>query len=709
MTATSPDTLSAPHRPHVPSRRPRRVPRRIAVVPAYNEQPTVYGVLAKLHAHPAVDEIVIVDDGSTDGTRAEIQRFIAERRAAESDGPVRIQLVAFDRNRGMSAAYYAAFQAIGERVRRGDLSPDDLILTVDADGQHDPALLDRLIRLTVEEDLDALVAERDLKGSGYTRYKRLGNWLMSAWATLWAGRRWHDVESGFRIFRVGPLLDALRYYRGWKYSETVEVAVILCRLGYRVRNDVRVPVPVFRSRTRLFDVAVDLLAMPAAWWRVWTGRHAPPGIGRRTAFFLPLAVFAALAAVLALVLSKRIFLGVDSINTYVHVWYLKDRLIDHHTFPVRAAPLDGGEAVTLPYGGVPWLVGALLFIVLGEWAVTLLFVVGLVALLWAAGVARPVMRDPWLLTLFVLNPFYIDAVFAFQFAFVWSAVFFFLYVAALDRRRWPWAGMLGWLAASTHPLMGLPPVALYLAWAVGRRRVTLPVAGVLAASVGLATAPFVYLMLLTPAVGENTFKTMALSVADVVVRRGTVLLAPFVLTPCAALLRRYWLPAAAVVVVGLAVNTAFANGFTGFAQGSYTGIVRTSRDLYAPFTASPAFASGARYRVLAPNDREDGLYYLVRAGAVLASELFTESMFKRSFTPEQYGCFLHAKRIDFVVVEQAYFDQYKTNERTRLQELVDRGLAREVFAGPDGRYTVYDVRAARDAAPVTAARAGDCF
>src|SRR5207247_2171817 len=134
----------------------------------------------------------------------------------------------------------------------------------DADGQHDPDLLDRLIAITVEEDLAALVAERDLKGSGYTRYKRIGNWVMSTWATLWAGQRWRDVESGFRIFKVGPLLDALQYYKGYKYSETVEVAVILSRLGYKVRNDVTIPVPVFRSRTRLYDVAVDLAVMPMA-------------------------------------------------------------------------------------------------------------------------------------------------------------------------------------------------------------------------------------------------------------------------------------------------------------------------------------------------------------------------------------------------------------------------------------------------------------
>ena len=685
---------------HVNAVRQTGGPRRIAVVPAYNEEPTVYRVLRELHAHPCVDEIVIVDDGSTDRTRAEIQRFIGE-------GHPEIQLVAFDHNRGMSAAYYEAFRAIGERVAAGELANDDLILTVDADGQHDPALLERLIQITRDEDLAVLVAERDLKGSGYTRYKRAGNWVMSTWATIWAGRRWNDVESGFRIFQVGPLLEALQYYKGYKYSETVEVAVILSRLGYKTRNDVKIPVPVFRSRTRLYDVAVDLAVMPMAWWRVWVARHIPAGIGRRTAAWLPLAAFLPLALILLMMLTKPVFLGSDSINNYVHVWYLKDQVVDHARLPVRAAPLDNGAAVTLPYGGVPWLAAALLFTLLGEWAVTLLFVVGMVGLLWTAGVARRVMRDPWMLFIFVINPFYIDAIFSFQFSFVWSANFFFLFAAALDRNRWRWAAVLGWLAISTHPIMGLPPVALYLAWALWRGRVRLPVAVLLTTVIGICLAPVLYLTLSTPAIEDNTPITILLSIGDVVVRRGTILLAPFVFEPARAWLRRRWTPITGTVTAGLVVNVIMANGFMGFAQGSYTGIFRQSRDDYAALAASPAFEQGARYRILAPNDREDGAYYLLRHGAILTSELFTESMFKRRFAPEEYTCFLRAKQVDFVVVEREYFSQYHTNEQTLLDDLTTGGRARPVFEHPRGKYRVYDVRSARDPGP--GGRVRPCF
>ncbi|HEU5421917.1 MAG TPA: glycosyltransferase family 2 protein [Nitrolancea sp.] len=232
------------------------MPRRIAVVPAYNEEPTVAPVLDRLY--PLVDELVVVDDGSTDRTRAEIERWLP--------GHAHARLLCHARNQGMSEAYYLAFSDLRARLAAGELDPADLIFTVDADGQHELAVLDELQRIAESERLDALLVRRDL--STYPADKRLGNWLISRWASLWAGVRLLDVESGYRIFRLGALADALNYYTGYQYSETVEVAVVLGRLGYRVRNDVMVPVPVFRSRTRLKDAAIDLAMIPAAALRV---------------------------------------------------------------------------------------------------------------------------------------------------------------------------------------------------------------------------------------------------------------------------------------------------------------------------------------------------------------------------------------------------------------------------------------------------------
>ena len=238
---------------------------RIAVVPAYNEEPTVEAVLDRLH--PLVDELVVVDDGSTDHTRKVIEEWLP--------GHTNTTLLSFDQNRGMSAAYYEAFSHLARRLRAGEISPDDHIFTVDADGQHDLAHFDMLAAVMEDEELDALLVRRDLSYHGL--YKRAGNGLLSAWASLWAGYRLYDVESGYRVFRAAALVDALAYYRGWKYSETVEVAVVLGRRKAKVRNDVLVTVPVSRSRTRLVDFFVDAGMIPVAALRVWFRRAGKGG------------------------------------------------------------------------------------------------------------------------------------------------------------------------------------------------------------------------------------------------------------------------------------------------------------------------------------------------------------------------------------------------------------------------------------------------
>ena len=237
--------------------------RRIAIVPAYNEEPMVATVLDRLY--PLVDELVVVDDGSTDGTRREIERWLP--------GHDRCRFLRHEKNRGMSEAYLLALTMLRARLEDGELSANDLVFTVDADGQHDLAVLDELVELTIAEDIDAMLAQRDLSYHGL--YKRAGNFVLSLWASLWAGTRLRDVESGYRIFRLGALAHALDFYKGYKYSETVEVAVVMARLGYRVRNDHIVPVPISRSRTRLRDAVIDAAVIPVAAARAGAARPGP--------------------------------------------------------------------------------------------------------------------------------------------------------------------------------------------------------------------------------------------------------------------------------------------------------------------------------------------------------------------------------------------------------------------------------------------------
>lgn len=670
--------------------------RRIAVMPAYNEAETITGVLERLY--PLVDRLIIVDDGSTDMTREVVFEWLADRPRAE--------LVSFNQNRGMSAAYYSAFQHLHKLVHTGEINDHDIVLTVDADGQHDPASIDQLLR-PIEEGADAVIARRDFRL--YPLYKRAGNWLMSAWASIWGGRRFRDVESGYRAFRIRALLDALQYYKGYKYSETVEIAVILPRLGYRIHDTTIVDIPVFRSRTRMKDVIIDLLAMPCAWWRVFSTRSMPSGMPRWSAYYALPMVFAAAAALLLRILTRGIYLADDTINNYVHVWYISDRLYSGASVPWHLAQLDGGRAWTFPYGMAPWMLNALLFPVLHEWSVTLFLVLGGVASAAGAMLVRPAMRDPWLMLPFIANPFFIDAIANGQYAFLWAAAAFFVMVWAVERERWVVCGAAMWFTASTHPIEGGLAVGVYLLWCMASRPEARKPLAIVSGLVAPLLAPSAYFALRTPALWENSQGTIVISILQDLPRRGTILAAPFALATAAPFLRLHYRKLgtafAAAAVPGVLLS-AGALGATGVAdlpgikgvagKGGYYGLAHNGGDGdYRAYIHSADFQRGAVYRVLSPNEREQGAYFLIRAHAVLANELFSESQKRRNWDEDVYRCYLTSKHVDRVVVEHSYRREYPTNEQQLLDSFATRGLARLTYGGSGHRMTVYDVTGAR--------------
>ncbi|MBI2723498.1 MAG: glycosyltransferase family 2 protein [Chloroflexi bacterium] len=687
--------IESPARPAVgamPARTGR--PRLIAVMPAFNEAATIADVLERLY--PLVDRLLIVDDGSVDATREVVFDWLADKPHAH--------LISFNKNRGMSAAYYEAFQHLGRMVAMGQVDADDVVVTVDADGQHDPRSLGLLLR-PIEEGADAVIARRDFRL--YPLYKRVGNWIMSAWASLWSGRRYQDVESGYRAFRLGALLECLKYYKGYKYSETVEIAVILPILGYRVHDTTLVDIPVFRSRTRMKDVVIDAVAMPCAWWRVMSTRHLPRGVPTWFAYWALPAFFLAVALGALRILTRTIYLGDDTINNYMHVWYISQQLFQHGVIPLRFSGLDGGRAFTYPYALVPWSINALVYPLLGDWSVTLFLVLAALATVAGAMLVRPRMRDPWLLALFIANPFFIDAVANGQYAFLWSAAGLFVLAWSTEHRRWPLAAMALWFTVSTHPIEGGIAAAVLYALMFARHADMRRSLALTSLAVLPLLAPSLYFMARTPAVGENSTSQILWSIAQDLPRRGSVMAAPFALAALAPVIQRRFRTAglafaAAAVPVVLLGGGALAGlpGLGTFAgRGSYAGFVSAASNEYIPYVQSSDFRAGTVYRVLSPNDREEGAYVLIRHNGVIANELFSESQHRDNWTLERYQCYLAAKRVDRVILQRGFMRQFRTNERSLLESLVASGRARVTFGAPGDPIVVYDVTPFRDGAP----------
>ena len=380
-------------------------------------------------------------------------------------------------------------------------------------------------------------------------------------------------------------------------------------------------------------------------------------------------------------------------HNYAHVWYLSDQIFHHGRFPLHISLLDGGSAVTFPYALVPYLAGALTYPIFGNWTVSLLMGIAVTGTVWAAGLARPVMRDPWMILLFLINPFFIDSVFAFQFATVWCALFFFLFVSAFERRRTVLAALLLWLTISSHPMIGSLTSGVYLAIYAGLHRERVRDLFLLLVPVGLALIPIYWMTLSTPAVNEDPAAFVRTTISSIV-SRGLWFAAPFVLSWVAPWLRRNYRPVLGVGFASSALGVVLLGGVIGFnrAPSGYWGILHDSSDVYAAFFASPEFQPGMTYRVLEPSEREDGMYRFMRHGAILSNEFFTESTFHRPWNMDQYGCYTAFKRVDFVVVERAWERRLHFNEGDLLNSLVSRAQASIAYTDPRGRFVVYNIQ-----------------
>jgi glycosyltransferase involved in cell wall biosynthesis len=194
--------------------------RRIAVVPAFNEQQNLGRVIEEIRAFDPGLDIVVVDDGSVDATAA-----VARQHGAT------VLVLPF--NLGIGGAVQTGFRYAFEHEY-------DLAVRVDGDGQHDPAQLDRVIAPVLAGEADIAVGSRfvaDVEGYRSSRSRRLGIRLLAVVVSRIVGRRVTDTTSGFQALnRKGIALFARDYPHD--YPE-VEATVMVSR--HRLRA-VEVPV-----------------------------------------------------------------------------------------------------------------------------------------------------------------------------------------------------------------------------------------------------------------------------------------------------------------------------------------------------------------------------------------------------------------------------------------------------------------------------------
>jgi glycosyltransferase involved in cell wall biosynthesis len=188
----------------------------LAVIPAFNEGNSIGNVVQETRKY--VDQVVVVDDSSKDNTQ----------ELARVSGAI---ILYHSKNRGVGAAMCTGI-AYAQKLK------PDIVVTLDADGQHNPEDIPRLISPIMKGRADWVLGSRFLQKSpaNMSLIKNLGNKFFAFITSILAGVKLTDTQTGFRALNQKALL-ALNLKSEFTYTQ--EMILILNHKGY---HGVEVPI-----------------------------------------------------------------------------------------------------------------------------------------------------------------------------------------------------------------------------------------------------------------------------------------------------------------------------------------------------------------------------------------------------------------------------------------------------------------------------------
>ena len=225
------------------------------VLPTFDEAQNIDEVLRRVRAALPDASILIVDDGSPDGTAD-----IAEALAGEL-GP--LEVLRRPKKSGLGSAYRQGFR-IG--IDRGF----EALVEMDSDLSHDPAALPSLLAPLAEEaDIGLVVGSRYIPGGSIPKWswhrRKLSEWG-NRYASLMLGVKVRDSTSGFRAYRADAVAKIdLDHIRADGYGFQIEMAYVIARSGWRV---VERPI-AFVDRVRGTSKMSSHIVVEALWLVTW--------------------------------------------------------------------------------------------------------------------------------------------------------------------------------------------------------------------------------------------------------------------------------------------------------------------------------------------------------------------------------------------------------------------------------------------------------
>lgn len=189
------------------------------IIPAYNEAVTIVHVLQKILAvdlyGDLVKELIIVDDGSTDGTKEKVLQFINQNNSSE------IFFVQHEINKGKGASIHSGIQkATGE-----------FIIIQDADLEYDPAEFNLLLKPVLDSFADVVYGSRFMGGNAHRIlffWHSIGNKFLTFLSNMFTNLNLTDMETCYKLFRSDILKNiSLKEKRfGFEPEVTAKVSKI---------------------------------------------------------------------------------------------------------------------------------------------------------------------------------------------------------------------------------------------------------------------------------------------------------------------------------------------------------------------------------------------------------------------------------------------------------------------------------------------------